>query len=160
MCLAILRCNVGSSAGRPMCLPWALARAMPARVRSPIFCASTFASDDITGEQDIAKQFIVGGQVRLSVAVEANTAGGEALQVHDGRHHALAGEPIECPEQHTVEPALVGVLEQGGELLSSGRALPAALLVDVFVSNLVPCTGAPGAHLPKVVLRVLAFVVG
>jgi hypothetical protein len=69
------------------------------------------------------------------------------LQVHDSRHHALAGEPIKCPEQHTVEPALVGVLEQGGELLSSSRALPAALLVDVLVGNLVPGVGAPGTKL-------------
>jgi hypothetical protein len=63
-----------------------------------------------------------------------------------GRHHTLAGEPIECPEQHTVESALVGVLEQGGELLSSGRALPAALLVDVLVSNLVVPSRSPNVR--------------
>jgi hypothetical protein len=33
--------------GRPILIPFAFARAMPALVRSAIFCASTFASDEV-----------------------------------------------------------------------------------------------------------------
>src|SRR5262249_56134667 len=42
------------------------------------------------GEQDIAHKFIIGGQVRLGIAVKAHPVGSEPLQVHDRRHHAFA----------------------------------------------------------------------
>ena len=80
--------------------------------------------------------------------------------MHDGGHHALAAETIERPEQHAVEPALVGIVEQGGELLAFFGAFPAGLLVDVLMNDLMTSTGAPGPELAELVLRVLAFVVG
>ena len=65
--------------------------------------------------------------------------------MQDSRHHAFTGEPIEGPEQHTVKPALVGILEQGSELLAAISALPAALLVNVLVGDLVHLRTIPVA---------------
>jgi hypothetical protein len=112
------------------------------------------------GEKDIAHKLVVGGEMRLGVAVEADAAGSKALQVHDGRHHAFAGEAVERPEQHAIELALVSILEQRSELLAVLGALPAALVVDIFVQELVASAGAPLAQLSELVLRILPFVVG
>ena len=81
--------------------------------------------------------------MRLGVAVEADAAGSKALQVHDGRHHAFAGEAVERPEQHAIELALVGIPEQRGELLAILDAFAAAFVVNVFVGDLVASAGAP-----------------
>jgi hypothetical protein len=51
----------------------------------------------------------------------------------------------------------VGIFEQRSELLAVFSALPARVLIDVLVDDLVTC--APLAQLPELVLRVLAFVV-
>ena len=72
--------------------------------------------------------------------------------MHDGRHHAFAGEAVQGPEQHAIELALVGILEQCGELLAVFGALPAAFAVDVFVGDLVTCSSAPLAQLSELVL--------
>jgi hypothetical protein len=63
------------------------------------------------GQQDIPHELIIGRQMWLGIAMEARATGSEALQVHDGWHHALASEAVECPEQHAIELALVGILE-------------------------------------------------
>jgi len=80
--------------------------------------------------------------------------------MQDGRHHAFAGEAVQGPEQHTIKSALVGVFEQGSELLAVLGAFPAALVVDVFMREFVASAGAPLPQLPQLVLRILAFVVG
>ena len=61
--------------------------------------------------------------------------------MQDSRHHAFTAETVEGPEQHAVELALVSIFEQGGELLAVLDALPARVLVDVLVDDLV--TSAP-----------------
>src|SRR6516164_1815929 len=112
------------------------------------------------GEQDIAHKLVVGGQVRLCVTVESHAVGSQPLQVQDGRDHAFAGEAVERPEQHAIELALVGILEQRSELLAVLGALPAAFMVNVLVHELVAIAGAPLAQLSELVLGMLAFVVG
>ena len=112
------------------------------------------------GEKDIAHKLVVGGEMRLGVAVEADAAGSKALQVHDGRHHAFAGEAVERPEQHAIELALVGILEQRSELLAILDAFATAFVVNVFVGDLVASDGAPLAQLSELVLGILPFVVG
>jgi hypothetical protein len=74
-------CSLAEIDGLPMCFPCALALTMPALVRSLIFWASTLAN-----EASVASRML-----RTSVAVKADTAGGEALQVHDGWHHGACG---------------------------------------------------------------------
>src|SRR6516165_2684534 len=112
------------------------------------------------GEQDIAHKLVVGGQVRLCVTVESHAVGSQPLPVQDGRDHAFAGEAVERPEQHAIELALVGILEQRSELLAVLGALPAAFMVNVLVHELVASAGAPLPQLPQLVLRILTFVVG
>jgi hypothetical protein len=53
----------------------------------------------------------------------------------------------------------VGILEQGSELLAVLGALPAALMVDIFVHELMASAGTPLPQLPQLVLGILAFVV-
>jgi hypothetical protein len=79
--------------------------------------------------------------------------------VHDGRDHAFAGEAVERLEQHAIEFALVGILEQRSELLAVLGAFPAAFVVNVLVHKLVASAGAPLAQLSELVLGILAFVV-
>ena len=67
-------------------------------------------------------QFVVRGKVGLGVAVEADTTGAEPLEVQSG-DHALAAKPVQRPEQHAIEPALMGVLKEPGELLALLDAL-------------------------------------
>jgi len=74
------------------------------------------------------------------------------LQVQDGRDHAFAGEAVERPEQHAIELALVGILEQRSELLAALGALPAAFMVNVLVHELVASAGTPLPQLPQLVL--------
>src|SRR5262245_6251419 len=76
----------------------------------------------------------------------------------DRRHHALATKAVERPEQHAIELAAAGFLEQGSKLLALARALAAAHAVNVFADNVVARISAPGAQVAEVVLRVLAFV--
>ena len=73
--------------------------------------------------------------------------------------HAFAGEAIERPEQHAIELALVGILEQRGELFAVFGALFAAFMVNVLVHEFVASAGAPLPQLSELVLRVLAFVI-
>jgi hypothetical protein len=54
----------------------------------------------------------------------------------------------------------VGIVEQGGELLAFFGPLPAGLLVDVLMNDLMTSIGTPGPELVELVLGVLAFVVG
>src|SRR5262249_11523811 len=96
----------------------------------------------------------------LGIAVKAHAVGSQPLQVQDGRDHAFAGEAVERPEQHAIELALVGILEQRSELLAVLGALPAAFMVNVLVHELVASAGAPLPQLPQLVLRILTFVVG
>jgi hypothetical protein len=63
------------------------------------------------------------------------------------------------PEQHAIELALVGILEQCGELLAVLGALPAAFVVHVLMHELVASAGAPLSQLSELVLGILAFVV-
>src|SRR5262249_25376249 len=56
----------------------------------------------------------------------------------------FAGEAVECPEQHAIELALMGILEQPGELLAALGVLPAGFMVDVFVHDGVAGGVAPG----------------
>ena len=60
----------------------------------------------------------------------------------------------------SIEPPLVGILEQRSKLLAVLGAFAAAFMVDVFVHELVASAGAPLPQLPQLVLGVLAFVVG
>ena len=85
-------------------------------------------------------QFVVRGKVGLGVAVEADTTGAEPLEVQSG-DHALAAKPVQRPEQHAIEPALMGVLKEPGELLALLDALPTALTVDVLVDQLAAESG-------------------
>jgi hypothetical protein len=80
--------------------------------------------------------------------------------VQDGRDHAFAGEAVERPEQHAIELALVGILEQRGELFAVFGAPFAAFMVNVLVHEFVASAGAPLPQLPQLVLGVLAFVIG
>src|SRR4030095_4579394 len=104
-------------------------------------------------KRDSAPQLISSREVRLGIAVEANAAGAEPLEVHDGWHHALPAEPVQCPEQHAIEFALVGVLEQSGKLLALFAALPAALAINVLPRDLVPSLRAPIAELAQLIFR-------
>src|SRR5262245_41106791 len=79
--------------------------------------------------------------------------------MQDGRHHALAGEAVQGPEQHAIKSALVGILEQGSKMLAVLGALSAALMVNILVHELVASGGAPLPQLPQLVLGILAFVV-
>src|SRR5262249_61294415 len=97
---------------------------------------------------------------RLRTAGNATAVERRALQVHDGRHHAFAGKAVERPEQDAIELALVGLLEQCGELLAVLGALPAAFMFNVLMHELVASAGAPLAQLSELVLGILAFVVG
>src|SRR5262249_21424477 len=82
------------------------------------------------------------------------------LQITNGWNHPLAGKAIQCPEQHTIELALVGILEQLGESLAGLGTFSAGFVVDVFMHDRMTGVGAPLPQLPQLVLRVLAFVVG
>ena len=79
--------------------------------------------------------------------------------MQDRRHHAFTGKTVQGPEQDAVKPAFVGVLEQCSELLAALGALPAALVVNVFVGDLVAGASAPLAQLAELVLGILAFIV-
>src|SRR5215472_18910464 len=76
----------------------------------------------------------------------------------DRRHHALAAKAVERPEQHAIELAAAGGLEQGGKLLALARSLAAAHAVNVLAHEVVARTGTPRAQVAELVLRVLAFV--
>jgi hypothetical protein len=87
-------------------------RSLPPAIRSAICVVSlTGRAGGQQGQQDIPHELIIGRQMWLGIAMEARATGSEALQVHDGWHHALASEAVECPEQHAIELALVGILE-------------------------------------------------
>jgi hypothetical protein len=98
--------------------------------------------------------------VRFGEAVEPHAAPAEALQVHDGGHHALSAEPVQSPEQDKVELSLASVVEQRGEPLPLVSALPAALKVDVFADDVVSGMATLVSQLHQLVLRILTFVVG
>ena len=63
-------------------------------------------------------QFVVRGKVGLGVAVEADTTGAEPLEVQSG-DHALAAKPVQRPEQHAIEPALMGSSKSRANCLRS-----------------------------------------
>src|SRR5262249_59827881 len=88
---------------------------------------------------------------------EGHAVGVQPIEMMDRRHHALAAKAVERPEQHAIELAAAGVLEQGSKLLALARALAAAHAVNVFADNVVARIGAPSAPVAEVVLRVLAF---
>src|SRR5262245_64449524 len=90
--------------------------------------------------------------------MEGHAVGVQPLEMMDRRHHTLAAKAVERPEQHAIEFAAAGVLEQGGKLLTLTRALAAAHAVNVFADNVVARIGGPGAQIAELVLRVLAFV--
>ena len=52
----------------------------------------------------------------------------------------------------------MGIIEQSGEPLAFRRS--SALLIDVFLDDLVPCASALLTELGQLVLGVLAFVIG
>src|SRR5215472_11776561 len=79
--------------------------------------------------------------------------------MHDGRHHALAAEPIQRPEHDQIEPTPAGVLKELGELLTLVGALSTALVIDIFGNQIVASVPAPVAQLHELVLRILIFVV-
>src|SRR5262249_46874967 len=89
---------------------------------------------------------------------EGHAVGVQPIEMMDRRHHALAAKAVERPEQHAIELAAAGVLEQGSKLLALARALAAAHAVNVFADNVVARIGAPGAQVAELVLRILAFV--
>src|SRR5262245_65953975 len=62
--------------------------------------------------------------------MEGHAVGVQPLEMMDRRHHALAAKAVERPEQHAIELAAAGVLEQGGKLLALARALAAAHAVS------------------------------
>ena len=84
---------------------------------------------------------------------------GEALQMHDGRRHAFPAEPIERPDQQQIEFAPCGAGKHRAEPLPVFDALAAILVLDVFALDGVAHPTAPFAQLPKLVLRILSFVV-
>src|SRR5262252_1357164 len=90
--------------------------------------------------------------------MEGHAVGVQPLEMMDRRHHALAAKAVERPEQHAIELAAAGGLEQGSKLLALARALAAAHAVNVFADNVVARIDAPGAQIAELVLRVLAFV--
>ena len=79
--------------------------------------------------------------------------------MHDGRHHAFAGEAVERPEQDAIELALVGVFEQRSKLLAAVHTLPTAFPVHVLMNELVTGIGAPLPQLMQLVLGILTSVV-
>jgi hypothetical protein len=136
-------------------------------------------------EEDIADQLVIRRQMRLAVAVEADKLGvqfsrtqlsrrrrslsgdgrdhpigSKPLQVDHGRSHAIAREPVECPDEYYVEFASRGIGEQPAELLSLVGTLGTALVVDIFAHHHVPHPVAPCPKLRELVLGVLALVVG
>ena len=118
------------------------------------------------GEQDVAHQLIVSGEVLFSVGVKVDAVGLEALQVAHRLCHPLTAEAVERPEEHQVELAVGGCCKELGERLAVALALGAALVLDVLDvldvlgDELVPSAHAPGAQLQKLVLGILPFVVG
>ena len=76
----------------------------------------------------------------------------------DRRHHTLAAKAVERPEQHAVELAAAGVLEQGGKLFPLARALAPAHAINVLADEVVAGIGTPGAQIAELVLWILAFV--
>jgi hypothetical protein len=97
------------------------------------------------GKQNIAHKLVVGRKMRLGVAMESDAARIEALQILNRCLHAFAGKPVERPKQHAIKAPFVSIIEQGGKLLASLGALPAAFVVNVLVYDLVPCVGAPSS---------------
>lgn len=112
------------------------------------------------GQEDVAHQLVVGGEVLLGVGVEVDAVSLEPLQVADRPRHALPAEAVERPEEHQVELATRRACEKLREGLAVSLALGAALVLHVLVLELVPGALAPGAQLDKLVLRILPFVVG
>src|SRR5215472_14882938 len=109
-------------------------------------------------QQDPPDHLVIGTEVRLGVVVERHAAGIQPLEVMDRRHHTLAAKAVERPEQHAIELAAAGVLEQGGKLFALARALAPAHAVNVLADEVVAGIGTPGAQVAELVLRVLAFV--
>ena len=79
----------------------------------------------------------------LSIAVEADAIGAEALQVDNGRRHTIAGKSIQRPYQHHVEVAPGGIGEQPSVLFALLGTLAAALVLDVFGDHRVAHALAP-----------------
>src|SRR6266851_4965128 len=78
----------------------------------------------------------------------------------DRRHHPFAAEPVECPAQDNVKLPPVGSVEHRRESRALAGVLAAAGVFNVFGDNLMPCGIAPRAKLRKLVLGVLAVILG
>jgi hypothetical protein len=72
----------------------------------------------------------------------------ELLQIVDRRHHIFTTKSAERPEQHYVELAPTGVLEQLIEPLALVDAFSTALVIDVLTDNLANSALAPGLAAP------------
>ena len=81
--------------------------------------------------------------MRLGVRVKADAVRTQALQIPNRRHHALAAEPVQRPEQDAIELAFGSIIEQRGELLALVGTLATALVVNVFMNDLMASVGAP-----------------
>src|SRR5262249_23513089 len=96
----------------------------------------------------------------LGKRVKCHAVAVQTLQVHDRLDHPLAGEAVQRPEQHHVELATVGVVEQLGELPAAFGTLPAGFMFDILGGNLMPRPGAPFPLTDELVFRILPAVVG
>ena len=74
------------SFGRPILMPLAFARAIPAFVRSLIFCAYNFPNDE-SNPSDLSHKFVVQSLIGLSLTVKRDAV----------RHEALSGAPSFTP---------------------------------------------------------------
>src|SRR5215469_8583174 len=79
--------------------------------------------------------------------------------MRDRGRHAFAAETVERPDEQQVELASRSADKHCCELLSVFGASATILVLDVFVDDRVAHTPAPLAELPKLVLRILPFIV-
>jgi hypothetical protein len=99
---------------RPMCTPWAGARAWPARTRSPMRARSCFATQAKTANEEIPDR-PASVEPRLLMALHADACRAELVEVAGRRTDALTGETIKRPEQQHIELATVRTSEHGSK---------------------------------------------
>src|SRR5262249_2146624 len=98
-------------------------------------------------------------QILFPVTEPFDAVGAEPLQVLERFEYALAGEPIQAPEQHQVELLSRGRVEHAAE----GRAIRrlAGHLIHEFIGQDPSVTGLAGyevTQLPQLVLVILTLV--
>ena len=112
----ISHCRPSTSRGRSIFAPRRLARSKPVYVRSEIFCASIFANELNTASRTFLTRSLSVFKWLAENEWNLTPAWSRRCRWRIVCTHPLTGEAVERPEQHEVEPAAAGVLEQSGKL--------------------------------------------